>query len=474
MFSLSEIVQALTGQLLIDKNRFFSEAVVDSRQVISGSMFVAVVGENADGHDYIGEAFRRGALVAIVEIETSGKFETVDFRSTPEPLMIPQVFPKDPFCIRVDDSVQALQKIAAFHRSQLDLKVIGITGTVGKSTTKELITEVLSQQFHTLKNSGNLNNEIGLPLTLLRAGKGHQVAVLEMGFYVPGEIKLLCDIAKPEIGVITNVGTVHAERAGSIEVIAEGKSELVQALPESGVAILNYDDEWVRPMAAKTRAKVFYYGLNPKADLWADQIESYGLDGIRFCFHYRKESFFVKIPLIGRHSVHTALRAAAVGKALGLSWEDIFAGLNQGQSQLRMAVMLSPEGAMIIDVTYNASPESVLAALNLLQEMDGYKLAILGEMRELGQYEENGHILVGTRAAEVCDELIGVGEKTKNMVASALQSGMKPEKVKWFLTVAEALSFAKSRGFRQGEVVLIKGSRGLQMEQIVDAMETKS
>ncbi len=474
MFSLSEIVQALTGQMLLDRNRFFSEAVVDSRQSINGSMFVAIAGENADGHDYIAEAFRRGALAALVQQDTTEKFTTLDFRAAAAEPVIPNPIPDFPFCIRVDNTVEALQSIAAFHRSQLDLKVIGITGTVGKSTTKELIAEVLSQQFHTLKNTGNLNNEIGLPLTLLRAGKGHQVAVLEMGFYVPGEIKLLCDIAKPEIGVITNIGTVHAERAGSIEVIAEGKSELVQELPKDGIAILNYDDEWVRPMASKTQAQVFYYGLDPKADLWADQIESYGLDGIRFCFHYKKESFFVKIPLIGRHSVHTALRAAAVGKVMGLNWEAIFKGLNQGQSQLRMAVMHSEEGAMIIDDTYNASPESVMAALNLLHEMDGYKLAILGEMRELGQYEEKGHILVGARAAEVCDELIGIGEKTKPMIISALRGGLNRNRVQWFATVSEALDFSKSRGFKRGEVVLIKGSRGLQMERIVDAMEKKS
>ena len=156
---------------------------------------------------------------------------------------------------------------------------------------------------------------------------------------------------------------------------------------------------------------------------------------------------------------------------MGISWEDIFMGLNRGQSQLRMAVMHSEDGAMIIDDTYNASPESVMAALNLLQEMDGYKLAILGEMRDLGQYEENGHILVGARAAEVCDELIAVGEKTKKMVSSAIKGGMDPQRVKWFATVQETIEYTRQRGFKKGEVVLIKGSRGMQMERIVEAME---
>ncbi len=191
----------------------------------------------------------------------------------------------------MENTVQALQQVARFWRRKLELRVVGITGSVGKSTTKELIAEVLGQRYRTLKNPGNLNNEIGLPLTLLRLGEGYEVAVLEMGFYVPGEIALLCDIALPQVGVVTNVGTVHAERAGSQEAIARGKAELVQSLPASpaGVAILNYDDPWVREMASKTSAQVFFYGLDPRADIWADEVEGIGLEGIRFRLHYRNE-----------------------------------------------------------------------------------------------------------------------------------------------------------------------------------------
>lgn len=471
MFALSEIIRSLTGLQLFERDRLFSEAVVDSRHSISGSLFVAIAGENSDGHDYVSEAFRRGAFAALVEKDLSDKFKCIDFRSSASVITLPDPLPQFPFCIVVDNTVTALQKIAAFHRDQLDLKTIGITGTVGKSTTKELVAEVVSQRFHTLKNVGNLNNEIGLPLTLLKAGKGHQIAVLEMGFYVPGEIKLLCDIAKPFVGVITNVGTVHAERAGSMETIAEGKSELVQSLPADGVAILNYDDPYVLPMAQKTKARVFTYGLDSRANLWADQIESFGLKGIRFCIHLNNESFFVRIPLIGRHSVHTALRACAVGKVLGMSWEQIFSGLNHGDTQLRMAVINTEQGALVIDDTYNASPESMMAALNLLDEITGYKIAILGEMLELGQYEEIGHVKVGARVAEVCDELIAVGKKAHTIVSSAIQTGMKLQRTQWFETVPEAIEFAKKRSFNQGEVVLVKGSRGLQMERIVEVLE---
>ncbi|NMA11559.1 MAG: UDP-N-acetylmuramoyl-tripeptide--D-alanyl-D-alanine ligase [Chloroflexi bacterium] len=473
MFALSEIIRALTGQQLFERDRLFSEAKIDSRHVISGSLFVAIPGENTDGHDYISEAFRRGAFAALVEKDLPEHFTCLDFRSTVKEIVLPNPLPPFPFCIQVDNTVVALQKIATLHRDLLDLKTIGITGTVGKSTTKELVAEVVSQQYHTLKNIGNLNNEIGLPLTLLKAGKGHQLAILEMGFYVSGEIKLLCDIAKPIIGLITNIGTVHAERAGSMEDIANGKAELVEALPADGVAILNYDDPYVLAMAQKTKAHVFTYGLDPRANLWADQIESYGLKGIRFCIHLNNENFFVRIPLIGRHSVHTALRACAVGKVLGMSWEQIFIGLNHGDTHLRMAVINTQEGALVIDDTYNASPESMIAALNLLEEIEGYKIGILGEMLELGQYDEIGHMKVGAKAAEVCDELIAVGEKARTLVSSAIQTGMKLQRTQWFATVPEVIEYIRKRGFTQGEVILVKGSRGLQMEQIVEVMEHK-
>ncbi len=473
MFTLNEVLRAITGKPINTQDRFFSEATVDSRQAIRGAMFVAMEGENTDGHQFIPQAFKKGALIALVQKDCAEQFTSIDLRKEAADAFQPDQIPSFPFCIRVDNTLKALQDIAAYHRNQIDLKVIGITGTVGKSTTKELVAEVLSQRYHTLKNTGNLNNEIGLPLTLLRAGKGHQRAVLEMGFYVPGEIDLLCQIAKPEIGVITNIGTVHAERAGSIDVIAKGKSELIRSLPPNGYAILNYDDPLVKPMAELTEAKSFYYGLNPDATIWADQIESFGLEGIRFCLHYKNESYYLRIPLIGRHSVHTALRAAAVGRVEGLNWSEIFKGLNHAQSQLRMAVIHSEDGALIIDDTYNASPDSTMAALNLLHEMSGYKLAILGEMRELGQYEIHGHTIVGARAAEVCDELITVGIKARILAESAYKTGLASSKIHWFETVPEVIDFLKIRKLKEGEVVLIKGSRGLQMERIVDVMETK-
>ncbi len=297
--------------------------------------------------------------------------------------------------------------------------MVGITGSVGKSTTKELVAEVLSIRSRTLKNPGNLNNEIGLPLTILRLGKGHEHAVLEMGFYVPGEIAFLCDIARPQIGVVTNIGSVHAERAGSKEEIARGKSELVQSLPADGVAILNYDDPYVKAMAEKTNARVLFYGLDPRADLWADDITGEGLEGIRFNLHYKSEMYQMRIPLIGQHSVHTVLRAAAVGLVEGMAWAEIIYGLKNSRTQLRLVAVYTPSGAMLLDDSYNASPESTLAALNLLEDLDGRKIAVLGDMLELGQYEVEGHTKVGIRAAEIVSELVTVGERGKMIAESA-------------------------------------------------------
>ena len=266
MLHLADALEALTGGRPPQAGVVITEAAVDSRQVIPGSLFVALAGERTDGHNFVPEAFKRGASAALIQHELPQEYPTIDLRSGGAGWMnagMPLYEP--PFCLRVEDTLAALQKVAGFWRRKLPLRVIGVTGSVGKSTTKELIGEVLSQRFRTLKNPGNLNNEIGLPLTLLRLSSGHERAVLEMGFYIPGEIRFLCELALPQVGVITNIGTVHAERAGSQEAIARGKAELIEALPPApeGVAILNIDDPLVRPMAQNTRARVFFYGSRP-------------------------------------------------------------------------------------------------------------------------------------------------------------------------------------------------------------------
>jgi UDP-N-acetylmuramoyl-tripeptide--D-alanyl-D-alanine ligase len=484
MLTLASILDALIGVSPQGAAHVITEAAVDSRHVIPGSLFVAMVGEQRDGHDFVEDAFKKGAILALLEKEIAftqydpGAVAVLDLRDPEEARDQlskpdgPRLYP--PVCLLVQNSLQALQTIARYWRRKLELRVIGITGSVGKSTTKELVAEVLSQRYYTLKNPGNFNNEIGLPLSLLSLSEGHQRAVLEMGFYVPGEIAFLCDIALPEIGVITNVGTVHAERAGSLEAIASGKTELVAALPRApkGVAILNYDDPIVRKMSEKTQARVFYYGLDPAADLWADDVVGLGLEGIRFRLHFGNEELHLRVPLIGRHSVHTALRAAAVGLVEGLSWEEIVNGLRSETTQLRLVAVRSESGALILDDTYNASPQSTLAALNLLEELEGHRIAVLGDMLELGPYEKQGHEMVGVRAAEVVDQLVCIGELSKMIAQAALEAGLPSKAVLQMESIEQVVEHLKSI-LSSRDVVLVKGSRGMRMNQIVASLEVR-
>jgi UDP-N-acetylmuramoyl-tripeptide--D-alanyl-D-alanine ligase len=471
MLTLADILEALTSVRVTEADAIIFDAVIDSRQATRNSLFVALPGEHVDGHDFVGESFKRGSSFALIQRDMPATFRTLDLRGGFH--FDPSSDFSPPLCLRVDNTLSALQQVARFWRRKLNLRVIGITGSVGKSTTKEVTAEVLSMKYKTLRSPGNLNNEIGLPLTMLKLDSTHERAVLEMGFYVPGEIQFLCDIAQPHIGVITNIGTVHAERAGSQEAIARGKSELVQALPSDGVAILNFDDPWVRKMEEKSKARVFFYGLSPEADLWADQIEGLGLDGIRFRLHYKNETVHSHVPMIGRHSVHTALRAAAVGLNDGLGWQEIFEGLKRGRTQLRLVAVRSKEGALILDDTYNASPESMLAALNLLDELDGRKIAVLGDMLELGPYEKQGHEMVGMRVAQVAKTLITLGTRAHIIAESARRAGLKSANIIEFEEPAPVVEWLK-KNLTSTDVVLIKGSRGLRMDKITATLEVKS
>ena len=478
MLSLADVLEALTGFRLDTATPVITGGAIDSRQVIQGSLFVALPGEHHDGHDFVGEAFQAGAGYALVKRDLSSQFPVVDLC---HPLTADELSDRissleGAVCLQVEDPLKALQQVAKFWRSKLNVEVIGITGSVGKSTTKEVVAEVLSQRYNTLKNKGNLNNEIGLPLTMLGLTEEHERAVLEMGFYVPGEIELLCKLAQPRIGVVTIIGTVHASRAGSQEEIARGKSELVQALPGDGFAVLNYDDLLVRKMADQTKARVFFYGMDTEVDLWADNVESLGLEGIRFWMHYRQqknrpaEVLQLHVPLIGRHSVQTVLRAAAVGLVDGLTWQEIVSGLRSASNELRLIAVRTQNGALILDDTYNASPESMLAALNLLNDLVGRKVAVLGDMLELGQYEQRGHEMVGIRAAEVVDELVTVGERGKIIAQAALEAGLPASNTTILDDVEQAIQYLQPE-LKPDDVVLVKGSNMMRMERIVAALE---
>jgi len=467
--TLADVIEGLI-EYQVDAPQAITDVVIDSREVVAGSLFVALPGENTDGHLYVAEAFERGAIAAIVNRPVAG-VNTIDAGQQIADLSNEQL----PVCIRVNNSLAGLQKLAAFWRSKFTPHVIGITGSVGKSTTKELVGAVLSTRYNTLISEGNLNNEIGLPLTLLKLTAAHERVVLEMGMYDLGEITLLCNIASPHIGVVTNVGEAHLERLGTIERITQAKTELVQALPPEGIAILNYDDPRVLPMAQQTRAQVLTYGLSPEANLWASDVSSAGLEGTRFVFHYQGETLHVRIPLLGRHSVHTALRAALVGLAEGLDWEEIIGGLQSlpNSAQLRLVAVAGPNESILLDDTYNANPSSTLAALNLLDDLTAArKIAVLGDMLELGSFEAEGHHKVGCRAADVVDLLIVIGERAGMIAAGAQGCGLDPSLILELENNDVAVNFLE-RNLGAGDIVLIKGSNAQRLDKIVSALGNK-
>jgi UDP-N-acetylmuramoyl-tripeptide--D-alanyl-D-alanine ligase len=467
----------LPTQLGVD--RLLGDATVDSRAVTATGLFVALKGERTDGHLFLNEAFARGATVALAEGRALQIAHGVAFVLPDGSLRLPSPVIEDvmnpPVVFIVPDSLAGLQKLASWWRNQMRATAIGITGSIGKTTSKETIANVVAAQFTTLRSRGNLNSESGLPLELLRLREEHDRMVLEMGMYGLGEIARLCELAHPRIGVVTNVGPVHMERLGSIENIALAKSELPRALPpadEGGVAVLNADDARVLAMGEVTKARVMTYGLHPEADVWADEISSSGLEGIRFRLHHGQESLHVRLPMLGRHSVHTALRGAAVGLAEGMAWTDILAGLGDVRGQLRLMVAPGVNDTTLIDDTYNASPDSMLAALNLLEEITNSthrSITVLGDMFELGSYEETGHRLVGARVAEVAQVLVAVGQRSRWFAEEALAAGMAAENVHQVASNEEAVQLLLTLA-QPGDVILVKGSRSAGMEAIVDRL----
>ncbi|MBN1483509.1 MAG: UDP-N-acetylmuramoyl-tripeptide--D-alanyl-D-alanine ligase [Chloroflexia bacterium] len=466
---------ALSGPLADEAaGRSFSGVSTDSRQCQPGQLFVALVGEQHDGHDYVEAALERGCRAAVVQRDRfpTGRRRALGCRSYEwngrEWLC---AGPKDAagVLILVPDTLSALQRLAAAWRARFSPLVVGITGSVGKSGTKELMAAVLGRHYAVLKSPQSYNNEIGLPLTLLELRAEHEVVVLEMGTYGPGEIALLTDIARPQVGVVTNVSASHLERMETLEVIAQAKSELPAALPDDGLAVLNGDESLVLGMAAQSRAPVLSYGLGAHCAVRAKDVRGRGLAGISFGLHWGPEQRELHCVLPGRHNVYTALAAVAVGRTLGVAWSEVEAGLLDPAARLRLLYVPGPEGSILVDDTYNASPLSCRAALDLLNELPGPKIAVLADMLELGPLEEEGHRQVGCWAAEVVEELFLLGERAAWMGAAALERGLLPEQVHCCTSSEQLLRLLRPR-LAEGVVVLFKGSRAMGLDRMVAAL----
>lgn len=451
-FTADELARLTGGRLLARRDRPIRGAAVDSRLVEPGQVFVALPGERVDGHAFLAQAIERGAAALVVT------------RPVPSPDALGDVT-----VVRVANGLAALGALAGAWRQRFDPIVVGVTGSIAKTSTKEAIAAVLARGFRTLRSEGNQNNEIGLPLTVLRMGPEHEAAVLEMGMYVGGEIAELARIARPRIGVVTAVQPVHLSRIGSIEAIEAAKGELLEALPRDGTAVLNADDRIVRRMGHRTTARVVTYGFDESADVSAEAIESAGLAGMRFVLRVEGARQPVAMPTLGRLSVHNALAAAAVGRVTGLSLEEIAAGLADGWSAPHRAQIIQAGGVTLVDDSYNASPRSVVAALELLKGLPGRRGAVLGEMLELGDASEDGHRTVGEAAARTVDWLVVVGRDAAPIAEGALDAGMDPARIATARDGDAVLATLPTR-LRTGDVVLIKASRGIGLDRLVDGL----
>lgn len=453
---------ALTGGRLVRASaRPVRGAAVDSRLVRPGELFVALRGERTDGHRFLRAAAGAGAAGLLVA-DVPDEDELVGLG--------------DVSVVQVADPLRGLQAIAAGWRARFTPLVVGVTGSIAKTSTKEAVATVLAAGRRTLRSEGNQNNEIGLPLTVLRLGPEHEAAVLEMGMYVGGEIRDLARIARPRIGVVTAVLSVHVSRIGSIDAVENAKAELVEALPADGVAVLNADDPRVRRMAGRTRARVLSYGFAADADLGAEEVASAGLAGMRFTLRFPPESperaprrLSAEVPALGRLSVHNALAGAAVGLAAGMEPWAIVAALAGGWSAPHRGHVVRAGQVTIVDDAYNASPASMVAALDLLAGLPGRRIAVLGEMLELGELSDAGHLRVGQAAADACAILLTVGPGASGIAAGAREAGLSADRVVEAADREDAL--ARLRVLLQpGDVVLVKASRGIGLEVLVAAL----
>lgn len=450
---LEDVIEAVQGAVIQGSSHHKITGVsIDSRSIKQGELFFAFPGERVDGHDFLEQAFKRGASGAVISRPV-----TVNATAT---------------LIMVSNTLKALQDLACYYRNYFKIPVVAVTGSTGKTTTKDLIAGVLEKRLKVLKTKGNNNNEIGLPLTLLRLDHSHQVAVLEMAMRGPGEITSLCEISRPEVGVITNIGKSHLEFLGSQEAIALAKGELLQFLPSDGCAVLHAQDPWQVKLSGMVSGDVIFYGTGDGCQISASQVIIHDLDGVGFNLCTPAGQTHCFLPLPGAHNVTNALAAAAVGYRFGLTPREIAVGLESSSlTGMRLEIKPGIFGTRLIDDSYNASPASTKAALELLAESGGSRsIAVLGEMYELGEETVHGHREVGEKAAALqIDCLCTVGELAQEIAAGALNAGLE-EQVHIFQDKREAVLFLRSY-VQEGDVVLIKGSRGMQMEEITASLQ---
>jgi UDP-N-acetylmuramoyl-tripeptide--D-alanyl-D-alanine ligase len=448
---LSRIAQWAGGRLLAGSaDALVTTVCTDSRALKPGCLFAALRGDNFDGHQFVADAAKHGAVGAIVE---------------KAPLDLPPGFG----VIEVLDSLRGLQALGASYRASLPVKVIGITGSNGKTSTKDATASVLGRRFRTAKTEGNLNNHIGVPLTLLQLDSSHEMAVVEMGMNHAGELEPLAKIARPDAAIITNVGLAHIEFLRTREAIAREKSVVAEAVPASGTVILNADDDFTPFIAERCRGRVVTAGIS-RGDVRATDLQPLS-SGTRFRVHATGQSVDAELPVPGEHMVRNALLACATGLAFGLTLEECAAGLAAIQLSKGRLQQKRVGGLLVLDDSYNANPDSVIAGLITLVQMPGggRRIAVLGRMGELGHEAERGHRKVGEKAGELgLSCLITVGDEAHWIADSAQGAGLRD--VRHVATADEAAKALREMA-HEGDIALLKGSRSAKMERVLQVLE---
>lgn len=417
---------------------------IDSRTIVSGELFLAIIGERLDGHDYVREALQKGAVGAVVNESRAVEFTSGNI-------------------LIAKDTLRALQILGAGARRMWGKTLIGVTGSAGKTTTKEAIAAVLGVRFHAFKSEGNLNNHFGLPLQLLRLTSDHDIAVMEMGMSHAGEIATLAKLAQPNVGVVTLVAPVHLEFFKSVAEIARAKYELIESLPAGGVAVLNADDPYVSQFGRDFHGKVLTFGMEHPADVRAEAVTMSGEEGLSFRVHFEEQTAEVRLPLIGRHNVYNALAALAVGVDRGISLEEGAAALAKLRPYDKRGQVLEIAGARVIDDCYNSNPKALISMVEALAALKAKRhIVVAGEMLELGAEGERLHRECGERmAARGVDFLLGVRGLAREMVAAAQRTGIATE----FVSTPEAAGEWLARSVHPGDAVLLKASRGVKLEK---------
>jgi UDP-N-acetylmuramoyl-tripeptide--D-alanyl-D-alanine ligase len=428
---------------------------IDSRTIKEGELFVAIKGDRFDGHDFVPEVIKKGAWGALVDRSTlETKYGSLG--------SLKNIVP-------VEDTIFTLQEMAHMHREKFAIPVVGITGSNGKTTTKEMLAGILKQKGPVHKNEGNLNNHIGVPLTLLKLDRRHRSSVVEMGMSATGEIDTLARLVSPDVGVITNIGPAHLEFLGTMDMVAQAKAELLSNLKSDGTAVLNADDRYFTTLRNKCSGRVLSFGIEDEADVRAFDIRQ-GKDFTDMTIGADGSTVKVRLPAIGRHNIYNALAAAAGAEAVGMSLDAVKYGLEDFSPVAMRSELKQIKGRTVLADYYNANPGSVQAALETLISLRAGRrsVAVLGDMLELGETAADAHREVGRTAARLgVDVIIAMGTLSKHILDGAIEAGMPKDRVIMAGSHAEAAALLKERS-RNGDAVLIKGSRGMKMEKILE------